>query len=178
MHEIIFDPAFEVERGTRALKATMDEVWDGAHGPGMMDWPLEPDRTLCVKFLATGETRKAQLHMLKWWRGLIASNPSVAPKVEFGRVAEWILENRRRRVTDLRKVEESRQGDGVFARAYSIIDNIRLGAIEGPFTGNPALLWNDADGAARVAEVARAFDVHSAENDPVERAKPSGPAGN
>jgi hypothetical protein len=34
------------------------------------------------------------------------------------------------------------------------------------------LLWNDADGDARVAEVARAFDVHSAENDPVERARP------
>lgn len=172
MHEIIFDPAFEPERGTQALKATMDEVWDASHGPGLMDWPLEPDRTLCVKFLATGEPRKAQLHMLKWWRGMIASNPSVAAKVQVGRVAEWMLENRRRRISDARKVEESRRGDGVFAKAYSIIENIRLGAIQGPFTDNPALLWNDADGAARVAEVARAFDVHSLEHEPVERAKP------
>ncbi len=172
MHSIIFDPAFEVESGTRALKATMDEVWDASHGPGLMEWPLEPDRTLCVKFLATGETRRAQLHMLKWWRGLIATNPSIAPKVQVGRVAKWILENRRRRRTDLEKIEESRRGDGVFARAYSIIENIRLGAIPGPFTDNPALLWNDADGAARVAEVARAFDVHSLEHEPVERVKP------
>lgn len=172
MHAIMFDPAFEVERGTRALKATMDEVWDGSHGPGKMDWPLDPDRTMCVKFLATGETRKAQLHMLKWWRGLVASNPSLAPKVEVGRVAKWIFENRRRKISDLRRVEESRRGDGVFASAYSIIENIRLGAIPGPFTNNPALLWNDVNGAARVAEVAQAFDVHSIEHDPVERAQP------
>ncbi|HSK04532.1 MAG TPA: hypothetical protein VK932_24925 [Kofleriaceae bacterium] len=62
----------------------------------------------------------------------------------------------------------------MFARAYAIIDNIRLGAISGPFTDNPALLWSDAQdagGAARVAEVARAFDVHSLEHEPVERAK-------
>jgi FADH2 O2-dependent halogenase len=170
MHSIIFDPAFEPESGTRALKATMDEVWDASHGPGMMDWPLDPQRTVCVKFLATGDTKKAQLQMLKWWRSLIAANPSVADKVEVGRVAEWVLENRRRRLANLRKVEESRKGDGVFARAVSIIENIRLGAIEGPFTDHPALLWNDADGAARIAEVARAFDVHSVENDPVERA--------
>lgn len=176
MHGIIFDPAFEPERGTRALKATMDEVWDASHGPGLMDWPLEPDRTLCVKFLATGETRKAQLHMLKWWRGLVAQNPSIAHAVDVGRVARWILENRKRRRTDLEQIEASRKGDGVFARAYSIIENIRLGAISGPFTDNPALLWSDAQdagGAARVAEVARAFDVHSLEHDPIERAKPA-----
>ena len=172
MHSIIFDPKFEAEGGTRALKATMDEVWDATHGPGLMDWPLVPDRTICIKFLATGETRRAQLQMLKWWRGLVASNPSIAAKVEFGRVARWILENRRRRATDLKKIEESRRGDGVFARAYQIIENIRLGAIPGPFTDNPALLWNDADGAARVAEVAGAFDVHSLEHEPVERAQP------
>jgi len=150
----------------------MDEVWDESHGPGLMDWPLDPDRTLCVKFLATGETRKAQLQMLKWWRGMIASNPSVALKVEVGRVAGWILENRRRKLTDLRKVEESRKSDGVFAKAYSIIENIRLGALKGPFTDHPGLLWNDADNAARVAEVAQAFDVHALEHDPVERAQP------
>lgn len=170
MHAIIFDPAFEPESGTRALKETMDEVWNASRGPGHMDWPLEPDRTICIKFLATGETRRAQLQMLKWWRGLIAENPTMAAKVEFGRVARWILENRRRRVTDLQKVEESRKGDGVFARAYSIIANIRLGALEGPFTNNPALLWNDANADARIEEVARAFDVHSLEHEHVERA--------
>ncbi|HWO21031.1 MAG TPA: NAD(P)/FAD-dependent oxidoreductase [Kofleriaceae bacterium] len=171
MHSIIFDPAFEAESGTKALKATMDEVWDGSHGPGLMDWPLDPDRTLCIKFLATGETRRAQLQMLRWWRGLVAANPTVAAKVQVGRVADWIWENRRRRTEDIKKVEESRKGDGVFARAYSLIENIRLGALPGPFTNNPALLWNDADNAARVAEVARAFDVHSIEHDPVERAR-------
>ncbi|HEX2691951.1 MAG TPA: FAD-dependent oxidoreductase [Kofleriaceae bacterium] len=173
MYDIIFDPAFEAESGTRALKATMDEVWDGSHGPGKMDWPLDPDRTMSVKFLATGETRKAQLHMLKWWRGLVADNPSMAPKIDVARVAKWILENRRRKKSDLHKVEESRKGDGVFAKAYSIIENIRIGAIQGPFTNNPALLWNDANNAARVAEVAKAFDVHSIENDPVEHSKPA-----
>ena len=172
MHEIIFDPGFEEVSGTKALKATMDEVWDASHGPAKMDWPLEPDRTLCVKFLATGETRLAQLHMLKWWRSLIASNPTVAAKVQVGRVARWILDNRKRKHTDLLAIEESRKGDGVFAKAYTIINNIRLGAVKGPFTDNPALLWNtDAEAAAGVDVTAKAYDVHATENDPVERAK-------
>jgi len=171
MHAIIFDPAFEPDSGTKQLKATMDEVWDSSHGPGLMDWPIEPGRTVCIKFLATGETRKAQLQMLKWWRGLVAENPTIAAKVEVGRVARWILENRRRRTTDAQKVEESKKGDGVFAQAYSIIENIRLGALQGPFTGHPGLLWKAPDTAARIDEVARAFDVHSLEHDQVERAR-------
>ncbi|MCX5742704.1 MAG: NAD(P)/FAD-dependent oxidoreductase [Proteobacteria bacterium] len=170
MHDIIFDPAFEEKSGTRALKAAMDEVWDDSHGPGPMDFPLEPDRTICVKFLATGERAKAQLHMLKWWRAMVAANPTVAAKVEVGRVANWILENRKRKVSDLRAVEESRKGDGVLARAFQIINNIRLGEVQGPFTDNPALLWNVSENATKVAETAGAWDVHSIENDPVSRA--------
>jgi hypothetical protein len=58
----------------------------------------------------------------------------------------------------------------VFARAYEIIENIRLGALSGPFTGHPALLRHDAaDDDAHLSEVARAFDVHSLEHEPIER---------
>lgn len=172
MHAIIFDPSFEPVTGTRKLKETMDEVWDGAHGPGLMDWPLEPDRTLCVKFLATGDTRKAQLHLLKWWRKVLADNPTIAAKADLRRVARWILDNRRRIRRDAEHVEQSLRGDGVFAKAYSIVNNIRLGALQGPFTDHPALLWNPPEGAAKIAEAQRAFDVHALEHDPVERAKP------
>ena len=69
-------------------------------------------------------------------------------------------------------MEESKKGDGVFAQAYRIVENIRLGAVQGPFTNNPALLWNDPQGAAaKIADVARAFDVHALEHDPVAPAK-------
>ena len=101
----------------------------------------------------------------------MAANPTVAAKVDFGSLANWVWETRRRRKAEAKRVAEGR--NDTFQRAYELIDAMRSGVVQRPLTGNPALLWDNRDNAqAKIAEVASAFDVHQLEHDPVAPARP------
>jgi FADH2 O2-dependent halogenase len=171
MHSILFDPGFEAKEGTRKLKECMDEVWDLKDGPSLMDWPLHVDRTLCVKFLNAGGGKKDMLHLLKWFRRVMAANPTLAEKVDFGRLANWVWETRRRRKAEARRAAEGR--NDTFQHAYELIERMRSGVVQRPLTGNPALLWDHQDSAqAKIADIVSAFDVHQLEHDLVTPARP------
>jgi tetracycline 7-halogenase / FADH2 O2-dependent halogenase len=137
MNAIVFDDALNAEQKSAALKAKMEESW----GPFAVDWPLTPDKPIVIKWRAgEGQAARAQLQLLRWWRGIIKQNPILAEKVEHSRFAGWFWETRRRAKEHEQKIEISKAEGGSFHRAYDIFTALKIGQLQRPITGNK--IWN------------------------------------
>jgi FADH2 O2-dependent halogenase len=167
MHGAMFDPAIPGSEKAAACKRIMDVEWSGSKGPLPVDFPLVPDKTITVSNIASGAGGGSndQFRLMRWWHGLMDRNPSVAEKVQFDRVATWIVDNKNRAALNAEREKQSRESNGTFHRAYDIIRGLEIGKVQKPFTGNPALLWEQP------AEAKTAWDVHAHEGDHVTQAK-------
>ncbi|HVK85302.1 MAG TPA: NAD(P)/FAD-dependent oxidoreductase [Kofleriaceae bacterium] len=137
MNAIVFDDKRTPAQKATDLKATMEAIW----GPFETDWPRTPDKPIVVKWRAgEGQAARAQLRLLRWWRGMIRQNASLMEEVEHSRFVQWFWETRRRAKEHKQKLEASKAEGGAFHRAYDVFQALINGTLEKPLTGNK--IWN------------------------------------
>ena len=138
MNAVVFDGSTSAEEKASALKAMMEEIW----GPFPVEWPLQPDKAIVVRWRAgEGGLAAHQRQMLHWWRGMLKKNPNLAGLVEHHRFYRWFWDTRGRAKEHEDLCEVSRAEDGVFHKAYDVFRALTVGAVQGKLADSEILRW-------------------------------------